>query len=314
MVARRRAVILEAIQEYVWRLLIDWPLAMGHAGEIESVAATRRAVAPALTALSARARRVDGDPDVHGDCDASFVAKSLALLAGKHVYGMPPDVWLASNDADAISAWARNGKTGPARLQDELLTRAPDLARSDTALMPSLRREALTTVVVPALRGDPAFAQAPSWGGSPVETGALARVGSHPFVSAIRARCGNAVSSRFAARLTELALLLGRLAGAMHDDSPAPWVDAFALGKDEGLSAVQTARGLLLHHAVLNEGRVDAYRIVAPTEWNFHPAGALVRGLSTLSANDVPQLVRQAHLAVQALDPCVACGVEVAHA
>jgi hypothetical protein len=242
------------------------------------------------------------------------VATSLAELAGKHVYGVPPDVWLASSEADAISVWARNGKTGPARLLDELLARAPDLGRSDIALMPSPRREALAAAVVPALRSDPAFAQAPSWGGSAVETGALARVGSHPFVSAIRARCGNAVPSRFAARLTELALLIGRLAREMHDDSPSPWVDAFALDRDEGLGAVQTARGLLLHHAVLDGGRVGAYRIVAPTEWNFHPAGALVHGLSTLSANDPPQLVGQARLAVQALDPCVACRVEVAHA
>ncbi|MEO8675366.1 MAG: nickel-dependent hydrogenase large subunit, partial [Casimicrobiaceae bacterium] len=69
-----------------------------------------------------------------------------------------------------------------------------------------------------------------------------------------------------------------------------------------------------LHHVVIDGGRVAAYRIVAPTEWNFHPAGALVRGLATLAANDEPRLVREARLAVQALDPCVACCVEVAHA
>jgi Ni,Fe-hydrogenase I large subunit len=77
---------------------------------------------------------------------------------------------------------------------------------------------------------------------------------------------------------------------------------------------VETARGLLLHRARLRGGRVADYQIVAPTEWNFHPEGALTRGLEGLTANDTPTLVKRARLAVHALDPCVACEVEVGHA
>ena len=104
------------------------------------------------------------------------------------------------------------------------------------------------------------------------------------------------------------------MSGVARDQDRTPWSDAFALGAGEGLGVVQTARGLLLHYARVDAGRVGAYRIVAPTEWNFRPAGALVRGLGTLAANDESELVRQARLAVQALDPCVACRIEVAHA
>ena len=56
------------------------------------------------------------------------------------------------------------------------------------------------------------------------------------------------------------------------------------------------------------------YAIVAPTEWNFHPEGALVRGLVGSAADDAATLARATHLLVQALDPCVACEVEVGHA
>jgi coenzyme F420-reducing hydrogenase alpha subunit len=125
---------------------------------------------------------------------------------------------------------------------------------------------------------------------------------------------GNAVPARMAARLAELALLVDRLAGAPADAAGPPWVDAFPLANDEGLAAVQTARGLLLHRAVVTGERVSAYQIVAPTEWNFHPAGALVRGLGDAEAGDEAALASDARLAVQALDPCVACRVEVAHA
>jgi Ni,Fe-hydrogenase I large subunit len=77
---------------------------------------------------------------------------------------------------------------------------------------------------------------------------------------------------------------------------------------------VQTARGLLLHRVRIADGRVTDYRIVAPTEWNFHPDGALARGLVGATAGSAVALKRQARLAVQALDPCVAFQVEIAHA
>ncbi|MEO8676052.1 MAG: hypothetical protein ABI569_10760, partial [Casimicrobiaceae bacterium] len=243
-IARRQEVILEAIQEFLWRLLIDWPLAMSRGSDVEPVAAVRRVIAPALAALAPVARRIDGEADPRGDMDVRALSTALAEIAGKHVYGVLPEVWLARADTDAIAARARGGQTLPARLLHELLTDAPDLARSDIALMPAAQRDALVAAILPALRGDPGFAQAPTWDGSPVETGALARVGAHPFVAAIRSHTGNAVPARFAARLTELALLLVQLADATSVDASGAWADAFAPGAGEGLGAVQTARGL----------------------------------------------------------------------
>jgi coenzyme F420-reducing hydrogenase alpha subunit len=137
---------------------------------------------------------------------------------------------------------------------------------------------------------------------------------SHPLVAAVLARYGNAVATRMVARLAELALVVGRLADSVADHDGERWVDAFPLGDHEGLGVVQTARGLLLHRAQVAEDRVTGYQIVAPTEWNFHPDGALVRGFEGVEATDEAELARDARLAVQALDPCVACRVEVAHA
>jgi coenzyme F420-reducing hydrogenase alpha subunit len=91
-------------------------------------------------------------------------------------------------------------------------------------------------------------------------------------------------------------------------------VGVFAAADGAGVAVVETARGLLLHRAVLSGGRVADYRIVAPTEWNFHPAGPLVQGLEGEEAIDAALLERNARLAVEALDPCVACNVEIVHA
>ena len=143
-----------------------------------------------------------------------------------------------------------------------------------------------------------------------METGALSRLQAQPLVAALIARDGHSAATRFAARLVEGAMLLRdlRVAGA----DAAGWVRAWPLGAGVGLAAVQTARGLLLHQARLVEGHITDYRIVAPTEWNFHPQGALFRGIVGTEAPDEATLVARAALAVHALDPCVGFRIEVA--
>ncbi len=64
------------------------------------------------------------------------------------------------------------------------------------------------------------------------------------------------------------------------------------------------ARGLLLHWVALEpDGSVADYRVLAPTEWNFHPGGALARTLAALPA-DAGDAARTL---AAAFDPCVAC-------
>jgi hypothetical protein len=56
----------------------------------------------------------------------------------------------------------------------------------------------------------------------------------------------------------------------------------------------------------LEGGLIRDYRILAPTEWNFHPQGVVARGLATLSpSTDERDLRRQAGLFVTLVDPCV---------
>jgi Ni,Fe-hydrogenase I large subunit len=121
-------------------------------------------------------------------------------------------------------------------------------------------------------------------------------------------RSTSRVPARFAARLHELALLLA----GRHDTL----VGAIALPTGDGVAWVETGRGLLVHQvrmdATADGGpRSTVYRIVAPTEWNFHPAGALAAALRGAPAPD-PETVRQhATRVVNSLDPCVACRVEL---
>jgi len=299
-------VILETVQEYFWRLLIDWPKAMGRKPLTAPVAAVRQQIA-------VNARGPNGSPEGPRAAAAHELGASIGLLATKSIYGISPGAWLSLGDSAALQAWIDRGATLPAVLLGELMRQMPDVGRSDVALMPTTTPEALISAVVPAM-AEPRFARTPTWDGDPVETGALARMCSQPVVAAQAARYGNAVATRMVARLAELATLLQELAAARSDHDAPARIQMFALAPGDGLAAVQTARGLLLHRARLADGKVKDYQIVAPTEWNFHPEGALVRGLSGLAANDETQLEQRARVAVQALDPCVACRIEVGHA
>jgi coenzyme F420-reducing hydrogenase alpha subunit len=64
-----------------------------------------------------------------------------------------------------------------------------------------------------------------------------------------------------------------------------------------------------MHRVELADGLVAGYRILAPTEWNFHPAGVVVAGLAGSNLARLPddaELKRRAALYITAVDPCVA--------
>ena len=141
---------------------------------------------------------------------------------------------------------------------------------------------------------------------SAAETGALARLQSEPLIGELLGRSATRVPARFVARMRELALLLAGRA--------IPVVGASTLASGDGVAWVENARGLLIHQVHLDQARVGSYVIVAPTEWNFHPGGALAAALLGTAATDLDAVQRRATQLVNSLDPCVACRVEVAHA
>jgi Ni,Fe-hydrogenase I large subunit len=91
---------------------------------------------------------------------------------------------------------------------------------------------------------------------------------------------------------------------ATHD--PLLSSGALSLGAGQAIAWCEMARGLLLHWVQLDShGAVAQYRVLAPTEWNFHPQGALALALAALDAQDRSA----AQTLAAAFDPCVECSV-----
>jgi len=271
----------EAVQEVLRRVLLDWPRLAGAAPDAAALADVR-------SALSAT-------PD------------AMRAIVWERIVG-ESNSWDVLDDAGAGDRWLAAAATPVAALITRLAGARPAFAASEVALLPA-DGEAVARAVGVALAADAAFERAPSWQGVPAETGALARIQAQPWVAAVVARSGRSALARLVARVVELV-------AQVRPDAPprARVAGAVPMAPGAGLGWVETARGLLVHAVETGAGVVRRYRIVAPTEWNFHPHGALAAGLAGVAATSEDELRRLVCLAVEALDPCVAYRVEVSPA
>ena len=271
----------EAAQEVLRRVLLDWSRLAG--------------AAPDATALADVRNALSGAPE------------AMRAVVKERVVGAP-NPWTVLDDADTGDRWLSAAAMPVAALITRIAGARPDFAASDVALLPA-DGDAVARAVGAALAADAAFERAPSWQGAAAETGALARTRAQPWVAAVVARSGRSALARFVARVVELV-------AQVRPDAPprARVAGAVPIAPGAGLGWVETARGLLVHAVEVGAGTVRRYRIVAPTEWNFHPRGALAAGLAGVAATGDDELRRLVRLAVEALDPCVAYRVEVSAA
>jgi hypothetical protein len=163
--------------------------------------------------------------------------------------------------------------------------------------------------VIAGLAADPTgFAAAPRLGERRPETG--------PFARAVAAVGGGGFDgrARLEARFGEIvraALLLAGPAEARVREIGA-WVGAATLDAHTGYAAVESPRGRLHHLVRLDAaGRVAAYAVAAPTEWNFGADGPFVATIraNRVTADEVGR-ARVERIAA-AFDPCVGFAVTV---
>lgn len=221
---------------------------------------------------------------------------------------MPAADWLAAWQAggpDWLLHWSRQHGN---QWLPALLAGARDSAQELAPLLPggALRphRSAHDLCMLGAtLAHEPGFTLRPHWQGQCAHTGPWTR---------LAASAEDAVRSPWAllgSRLAELA----RLALDGGED----WLrwGALATGPRRGLAWVEMARGLLVHQVEVDPAShsVLACRVLAPTEWNFHPQGEVAQRLARLDPG-LPgaTVTRQVNLLVAAFDPCLPFHIESA--
>lgn len=313
--ARRWLVMSEAVQEYLWRLLIDLPRLFDLPAAAEALAKVRAAIRASWVPVIGDGRWTrPGEETCEPDralCDEA--AGAVADCLEREVFGCPLEAWRHIADSAAFDGWLR-GCTTPVGKALWRIAAQPFPASEVPACLPAAGHRGWVGEIVGALAGEAGFASAPVWRGMNCETGALARNRDHPLIESLVEAGGDPRLLRLAARLVALEQLARRLTDVDAGESDGGGFGGASAGGASGYGWVETARGLLMHHVALEDERVRSYQVLAPTEWNFHPEGPLKRELAQLDAADETALRRQAEVSVLALDPCVAYEVHIAHA
>jgi len=242
--------------------------------------------------------------------DSAEQAALVAEMVGEHLWRLALD-WPARFATPprqtALVAWRKHGHQQDWPEWEDFSTAALELPPCATPALPlleSLEARAWWQALAGDQGGAPCWealaaqAATPTLAGAPREAGAIARWHDHPEVAALwQAR------RRPAARLRARCLELPALGSGLWNPT---WVDAHSPAPGTGIARVETARGPLLHLVQIKDERVLRYVIVAPTEWNFHPAGAFVNDAAGLPAPTPQVALDLARTLALSLDPCVA--------
>lgn len=282
--ARRALCLVEVIAEHAASVLRDWPPLLDEAPDLTAVKPLRPLIGAARKAL--------------------YPAGDWAAPGGGRLV---PDHHALDEIIRRLGEAASRGDL----VADRLLGRIEDEDMEGFgAIPPSLMPEAGPPDLDERLAGDDdgSYRARPFCGGAVFETGPLARLCRRPLVAALMGQYGNGLMPRFAARMMEMAATLRELEDLTHDLCDDSGGLAPERTDGTGLGMVDAARGLLVHRVELREGVLHEYRILAPTEWNFHPEGPLAQGLMGASG---PGLQWRAALLAASLDPCVPYRIEV---
>ena len=279
--ARETMCLGEAAVAHAWQLAIAWPEAAGAPGDTESVRTARRALTALARALFGKdqlAPALRPDPAIE---DAKGAVTTLVALLDM----------LTAREAPLLACVKRAEQAGFG------VSPTPTVAALDVAATGAL------------LAADPAFAAHPELEGGPVDVSAYARRCGCDDLRAIEAVHGRGLLARLAARREDARAAMHRLAAAFAEPKAVPLAAAAGGIAGGGAGGADTARGPLVYWVRASPERVEDVRVVAPTDWTFHPRGALRSAL--LGVESRPTLARDAGWLVLALDPCVPWTIEV---
>jgi len=308
--ARQMLVDGESIGQLLWRLMLDLPQMVGEATAFDALRDARARIARLSKTVYPRSDWVHlggGTPDPKQSRVRAF-ADTMDEIAVHGIYGEGHDASSVLADPESLGRWAARGDTPIARIVRTILDRElSGFGANDVAPLPELDVADLAARL--AADDDRSFCSQPTSGGIACETGALPRFRDHPLIAELIAIHGAGLLAELAAKIVAVAELTNgirraaALFGEASDDDAR--VVAGPAGPGTGLAIVDTARGRLVHYVELEGDRTKRYRILAPTEWNFHPQGPLAMGLKGMRIDDADAFLNAATLFVTAIDPCV---------
>jgi hypothetical protein len=291
---------LETARDHLRSMALDWPQRQGSARQSPA----------ALSWLNDCPVPLATDLRLGQEQDAWDLLARLRDWLGDSVLRQAVPDWLAEHGApDVFARWCavHAGRLAPIQCLETWRPQAQTLTPSghfvDILDANAAQQNMNLQQVAHAIAHDPDFVQRPSWRGQCAETGAWARLRHCNPSRIMQVSAWTRLSSRWL-ELMELVSAPALMSGDHHD--PLLSSGALALDSGQAIAWCEMARGMLLHWVQLDAlGCVADYRVLAPTEWNFHPEGTLAGALTALPRHDGVS----AEILSAAFDPCVDCTV-----
>jgi Ni,Fe-hydrogenase I large subunit len=290
--ALEREVVCEAMQEHLWRLLLDWPRLLGLPLHQQQFVHWHSA----LKEIS----------------NGRGSAENLLAELHQKLLGITAAEWTQIDQYSKLAEWQNRGQGLLAPIIEALDFEEENFEFAETCMQSELMPSWNASEILQLFKDNfgPQFAALPQSDGKSLETGALAQRQDSLLLRDVLSKHPARVQARLVARLVDLL----DSAESLVQENLAGLVQSISASNNSGLSMVKTARGMLLHYVRIESDRIAEYLTVAPTEWNFHPQGALANGLIGLKENDAERLMRTANTFVLSLDPCVEYEIEISHA
>ncbi len=308
--ARNNLVWLETAKEHLWRVLLDWPSLKGLPPVATGVGQIMQLIKRYRLACYPNERPFfpGVQPDARFDVSTAGLISELETLLEQQVFGMPVAEWLALDSYDVLLHWAEQTDTPAAGMLQFVRTKEwNSLGAASIASLPNLDGGFFDQQMDSAEADQ--FIAAPQIDGCCYETSPFTRVQNHLLVAASCAADGAGLFARQLARLVELAGIPSYLRD--RDESVPGDVSNKRLSEGVGIAQIEAARGRLIHRVVMDNDLIARYQILAPTEWNFHPAGVVTESLKGLKADSIDQLKQQAAFLINAIDPCVGYALHI---
>jgi len=306
---RKALVLLEMLREHMVRAAMDWPSFLGLSPRPDEMLRVMRLFTMARRAIDPVARAFTIGVDLTEACAAlqPSLAEAEQLLRDL-VLTEPLHQWHKRTTRADLDDWCEAGRTPAQKLVRTVIDRAwADAGSAPLNMLPDLPEQEIASHLFGSESA--AFVAAPEWDGAACETSVLSRQVEHPLIKDTMRAHGAGLLARLTARLVEMAELPGQISDVFCADDGFPSPPARLL-KGRGIAHVEAARGRLVHGVEIADEVVQRYAILAPTEWNFHSAGAAAQGLAEIAVRD-GDVHALASLFVSSVDPCVGYEVRV---
>lgn len=277
---RELIIRLESLREHLWRLSIDWPSLTSSPNATQTFAPLNLAITQLTQALNSD-KQLNAQPGMK-QCNTHLEHSKQWEAISRQVR----QNYLAEENAPTVlHQTAESLISSPIAHQE--LPELPEISNADYGQL--LRGPDADTVI-----------SRPQWQSACFETGPLARQKDHANLQHIKKTHESGLYTRYMARVFELEQLLQQLDSDFSGD-----IIASPMTASDGIAQVEAVRGRLVHCVDLDDDTISRYRILAPTEWNFHPQGIAAKMLADLKPESREQLEQDARMIIHAIDPCV---------